>query len=281
MGISYSTAKWLAPTSFILDFAAQQYGMFSTPNMLDINNQNLSFWSPYPYCIAGFFFPQQLFQIAWLYRLYKLDPAKNGPEERRELDTMVDYVPFYALGNICIGTWMIFWNSNRLDISHAFVTINSLSQLYYIYAKLGPMNTRSTSSILTHIVAKTFAGIGVLDLLHNFSAAFFVDQPATTLVKVGTALGFAGLSATSDWIFGGCLVYDLIALAIGQATTGQTPGWSGLLGAYAVGAAAIVGAKNYARPPYNGEKSGYRRTATEEGEGEGQDEGALDVEDRV
>ena len=35
------------------------------------------------------------------------------------------------------------------------------------------------------------------------------------------------------------------------------------------------------RPPYNGEKSGYRRTATEEGEGEGQDEGALDVEDRV
>lgn len=58
--------------------------MFSSPNMLDIHNQNLSFWSPQPYFIGGFFFPQQLFQLAWLYRLYKLDPKK--PVERAELD---------------------------------------------------------------------------------------------------------------------------------------------------------------------------------------------------
>lgn len=37
-----------------------------------------------PYFIGGFFFPQQLFQLAWLYRLYKLDPKK--PVERTELD---------------------------------------------------------------------------------------------------------------------------------------------------------------------------------------------------
>ena len=52
--------------------------------MLDIHNANLSFWSPMPYFIGGFFFPQQLFQLAWLYRLYKLDPKK--PAERTELD---------------------------------------------------------------------------------------------------------------------------------------------------------------------------------------------------
>jgi hypothetical protein len=69
MGVSYSTAKWLvstvlrgnsclsprkpnslrrwqAPASFLIDFAAQQYGMLSKPNMLDVHNQNLSFWSP-------------------------------------------------------------------------------------------------------------------------------------------------------------------------------------------------------------------------------------------
>lgn len=60
--------------------------MFSSPNMLDIHNANLSFWSPMPYFIGGFFFPQQLFQLAWLYRLYKLDPKK--PVERTELDQM-------------------------------------------------------------------------------------------------------------------------------------------------------------------------------------------------
>lgn len=75
-----------APTSFLIDFAAQQYGMFSTPNMKTIHDRNLSFFSPQPFFIAGFFFPQQLFQLAWLYRLYKLDPKKPG--ERSELDQM-------------------------------------------------------------------------------------------------------------------------------------------------------------------------------------------------
>lgn len=99
--MSYSTAKWLAPTSFLIDFAAQQYGMLSSPNMKDIHDQNLSFFSPQPYFIAGFFFPQQLFQIAWLYRLWKLDPA--DPSERAELDQIVEFVPYYSIGNLCIA----------------------------------------------------------------------------------------------------------------------------------------------------------------------------------
>ncbi|KAL9633065.1 MAG: hypothetical protein Q9164_004922 [Protoblastenia rupestris] len=257
MGISYSTAKWMAPASFLLDFTAQQYGMFSSPNMLDIHNRNLSFWSPQPYFIAGFFFPQQLFQLAWLYRLYKLDP--KNPGERQELEQMVDFVPYYSLGNICIGTWMLFWNTEQLKISNIFVLVNSFTQLYYISTRLQPMNTNSTSSVLTHIVSKTFAGIGVLDFLHNGSVAYFKDVPATMAVKVVTGLGFGLASAASDWIFGGCLVYDLVALAMGQSGS-----WSSLLGAYAVGAAAIVGAKNLARPPYKSNDAGYERTATEE-----------------
>ncbi|KAL8661339.1 MAG: hypothetical protein Q9202_005704 [Teloschistes flavicans] len=260
MGISYSTAKWIAPTSFLIDFAAQQYGMLSTPNMKTIHDRNLSYFSPQPFFIAGFFFPQQLFQLAWLYRLYKLDPKKPG--ERGELDQMVDFVPYYTVGNLCIATWMIFWNAERLDLSNIFVVINSLSQLFYITAKLPPMNTNSTSSILTHVVSKTFAGIGVLDLLHNGSVAFAKDQPATTIVKALTGVGFGLASAASDWIFGGCLVYDLVALAVGQSAIDG--GWAKMLGAFAVGSAAIVGAKNLARPPYNGSNSGYSKTATDE-----------------
>ena len=127
-------------------------------------------------------------------------------------------------------------------VAHAFVTINSLSQLYYMTAKLKPMNTKSTSSVLTHIVSKTFAGIGVLDLLHNGSVAFFKDAAPSLTVKVLTGLGFGLASAASDWIFGGCLVYDLIALAVGQSGD-----WRTLLGAYAAGSAAIVAAKNVLR----------------------------------
>ena len=137
---------------------------------------------------------------------------------------------------------MIFWNTERLKIAHVFVTINSLSQLYYMWAKLQPMNTRSTSSILTNIVSRTFAGIGVLDLLHNGSVAFAKDEPVTMTIRVLTGLGFGLASLASDWIFGGCLVYDLVALAIGQSGS-----WRNNLLAYAAGSAAIVAAKNLAR----------------------------------
>lgn len=102
MGVALSTARWAAPLSFAIDFAAQQYGMLASPNMKDVHDANLSFWSPQPYFIAAFFFPQQLCQLAWLYRLYKLD-AKN-PAEEQELKTMVDYVPYYAVGNLCIAS---------------------------------------------------------------------------------------------------------------------------------------------------------------------------------
>jgi hypothetical protein len=135
---------------------------------------------------------------------------------------------------------MVAWNSSRLDISNIFVTINTLTQLYYVAFKLGPMNTRSTSSVLTHIVSKTFAGIGVLDLLHNTSAAYFVGEPATMPVKLATGFGIA--SAFSDWIFGGCLVYDLVALAVGQSGS-----WRNWLSVYAVGSAGIVAARNLAK----------------------------------
>lgn len=137
---------------------------------------------------------------------------------------------------------MVAWNSNRLDISHGFVTVNTIAQLYYITSRLPPMTTRSTSSVLTHIVSKTFAGIGVLDFLHNGSAAFFRNHPATLPIKVLTGIGFGLASAASDWIFGGCLVYDLVALAAGQQGD-----WRTWLSIYAVGAAGIVTAKNIAK----------------------------------
>jgi hypothetical protein len=60
MGVSLSTARYLAPLSFAYDFAAQQYGLNSKPNMMDIHERNISFWSPNPYFIGAFFFPQQL-----------------------------------------------------------------------------------------------------------------------------------------------------------------------------------------------------------------------------
>lgn len=135
---------------------------------------------------------------------------------------------------------MFFWNANNLETSNVFVMINTVTQLLYISTMLEPLDTASTPNWLTHVVAKTFAGIGVLDLLHNTSAAYYKGVPPSTLVQVATGLGFAAAASVSDWIFGGCLVYDLVALSCGQQG-----GWGRLLGGYAAGVAGIVGLRNW------------------------------------
>ncbi|EMC97760.1 hypothetical protein BAUCODRAFT_31757 [Baudoinia panamericana UAMH 10762] len=261
MGVSLSTARYLAPASFLYDFALQQYGLWSSPNMKEIHDRNLSFFSPNPYFIGAFFFPQQLFQLAWMYRLWSLN--EKNPQEAKQLDTIRRFVPYYAVGNVCIGTWMFFWNSERMAIADVFVLVNTTTQLWYCYTQLEPMNTKDWSSILTHVVAKTFAGIGVLDLLHNTSVAFYQNQLPSTAVQALTGVGFAGLAATSDWILGGCLVFDLVGLATGQYQYGNKQ-WGQLLGGFAVGTAAIVGLRNYFRPPYISKARDYRTVAQDE-----------------
>lgn len=98
MGTTQSIVRALAPASFIYDFAAQQYGIFSSPSMLDIHNKNPAAFSPQPYFIAGFFFPQQLFQLAYLWKLCRGD---GNPTDR---ETMEKYAWAYSLGNFCIGS---------------------------------------------------------------------------------------------------------------------------------------------------------------------------------
>jgi hypothetical protein len=135
---------------------------------------------------------------------------------------------------------MFFWNRNDLATANIFVIINTFTQLFYITTTLPPLRPNSTPSLLTHVVAKTFAGIGVLDLLHNTSAAYYRGVAPSTAVQVATGVGFAAAASASDWIFGGCLVYDLVALGIGQGGR-----WGTLLGAYAGVTAGIVGWRNW------------------------------------
>ena len=85
--------------------------MLVSPNMKDIHDSNLSFWSPQLYFIAALFFPQQIFQLVWLYRLYKLDPKKNETE-KNELNTMLVFVPFYIVGNLCIASKSALFKQN-------------------------------------------------------------------------------------------------------------------------------------------------------------------------
>ncbi|WVR09497.1 hypothetical protein IAU60_006565 [Kwoniella sp. DSM 27419] len=246
MGVSLSTARVIAPLSFAVDFGCQLYGMMSSPNMKDIHDKNLCAFSPQPFAIAGFFSPQQLLQLLWLRELFRSD--------RQVERGTIRYAPWYALGNGCIAVWMLFWNANNLKGSNVFVLINSLTQLYYVYALRDPA-PKTYQSKLTNIINLTFAGIGVLDLFHNATAAYFPGVAPNALVQILTPLASVLTALVSPLLFGACIAYDLFGVAVGQHQMasraiggmggGGGEGWARLLGAAGLGVAGIVAARAY------------------------------------
>ncbi|ORY87950.1 hypothetical protein BCR37DRAFT_390455 [Protomyces lactucae-debilis] len=245
------TATVVASASWLFNFGAQMVGMLSTPNMKDVADAHHAFLAPQPFAIALFFFPQTCIQVYWIYQLAKAQPGygmlrdgllhegEQPIEESQAVEETVRYVPYFALGNVCIGLWMLFWTNNHLGLSDILVNINSAAQLYYAFTQLGPL---SKETLLTHIVCKMFAGIGILDVVDNASSAFlnYKDSGfhAGIVTYVLTFLVAAGLAAVSDLLLGVCVVYDLIALCAGQLAYDGL--WAFILLAAAGLAAAIV-----------------------------------------
>lgn len=204
------------------------------------------------------------------------------------VQTAIEYAPIYALGNLCIGTifssvtlitnsanyeieshghiaagWLFFWLKESFTASQLLVTINTAAQLYAV-SQLPPL--KSTSHPLlhtTHLVAKTFAGIGILDFVDNGAVAlvslgpfirhyinrvlmkqyfcsFLLQRysaPPSTLVQILTYAAFPLATALSKPLFGSILVYDLVAIFVGQRyggggggmrTWGINVGWTAL-----------------------------------------------------
>lgn len=102
MELNLQTARWAASISWALNFGAQLYGMLATPNMKQVHDDHISFYSPNPFFIACFFFPQQLIQLGWLWRMWGADKLET-PTSSDDIALMVRYTPFFALGNFSIA----------------------------------------------------------------------------------------------------------------------------------------------------------------------------------
>lgn len=242
--LSKRSAALFSAGAWTFNFLCQMYGMLSTPNMKDVADKYHAFFSPQPFAIALFFFPQSCIQVYWIYKLFKSSRAAgeslNGDEAEASSgdEEAVTYAPFFILGNVCIGLWMVFWNNEHLGISDIFVNINSAAQVYFVFAVLSPISAENT---LTHVVSKMFAGIGLLDVVDNASSAFlnygFNDFHPGLVTYILTLLAAAGLGAISDPIFGACVVYCWLGLFAGQLGEGL---WAFVLLISAGVTAAIV-----------------------------------------
>lgn len=75
---------------------------------------------------------------------------------------------------LLLAGWLFFWMRESFTASQVLVTINTAAQLFAV-SQLPPLTTSSHPLLrTTHFVAKTFAGIGILD---------FVDNGAVALVR--------------------------------------------------------------------------------------------------
>ncbi|KAI0778913.1 hypothetical protein BD413DRAFT_466092 [Trametes elegans] len=254
MGNEVSRARALTVSSFLANFAVQTYGMITTPNMKDIAEANHFAFSPNPWFIAAFFSGQVMVQLAWIKQLFQNDPpggyqAIGGipevttKESERGWKVALSYAPVYALGNFCIAGWLFFWLREDFKASQLLVTINTVAQLLAV-AALPPL-TPSSSYLLkfTHIVAKTFAGIGVLDFIDNGGVALRYRAPPSSLVQAATYAFFPLAAAASKPMFGSVLLYDIVAVAVGQMGVFGAGEWPTRLGWTALATAGVVGVK--------------------------------------
>lgn len=248
------SAALFSAGAWSFNFLCQLYGMLSSPNMKDVADKYHAFLSPQPFAIALFFFPQSCLQVYWIYRLFQQSRSNlslDSDTQDGDDTEAVGYAPVFILGNVCIGLWMVSWNNEHLGMSDVFVNINSIAQLYYVFLVLSPI---SQDNKLTHLVAKMFAGIGVLDVVDNASSAFanyeFDGFHPGLVTYILTLAAAGGLGFVSDPIFGACIVYDFLALFAGQIGRGM---WAFVLLLSAVISAALVVFKGL------GERETYRR----------------------
>ncbi|KAJ9121631.1 hypothetical protein QFC22_002251 [Naganishia vaughanmartiniae] len=234
MGVSLSTAKVITTSTFAYDFLVQQWAiLLSKPDMKVVNDRNPGAFSPMPYFIGGYFFPQQILQAFWLREFFR--PASQVSSYQ------LDLAPFYALGN-----------SEKLKTADWFVIVNTLQSLYWVYFRRA-MNPTTYQEKLTNAVAISFAGVGILDFLHNTSIAYFPRQAPSFAVKAAAVIGFPLLAWFSPVAMGLCLVYDSVGVSIGQyqlanKTVGSYGGgggydWAKLMGLTAAVTAAVVGVR--------------------------------------
>ena len=157
--------------------------------------------------------------------------------------------------------WLFFWLREDFTASQVMVTINTFAQLLAV-AALPPLTPTSSSLLrLTHYVAKTFAGIGVLDFIDNGGVALvsttqslrprsvltYPSQryraPPSTLVQAATYAFFPLAAAASKPLFGSILLYDVVAIAVGQSGVLGAGPWPTRLGWTALATAGVVGIK--------------------------------------
>ncbi|KAI0694424.1 hypothetical protein BC835DRAFT_1274564 [Cytidiella melzeri] len=248
MGNQVSSAQYMALGSFLVNFGTQTYGMMTKPNMKDIADANHFAFSPHPMFIAAFFTGQTLLQVYWIRQLFLLNPAGyksvgDAGEMDEAVRAAIQYTPIFALGNLCIAGWLLFWLKESFWASQILVTINTAAHLFAV-ARLPPLTANSPRLLYaTHFVAKSIAGIGILDFIDNAGVASQYRAPPARFAQALTYGLFPAAAALAGPFFGSTIAFDILAVYVGQRGVMGAESWSTRLGYTALATVGVVAAK--------------------------------------
>ncbi|KIL00804.1 hypothetical protein PAXRUDRAFT_129036, partial [Paxillus rubicundulus Ve08.2h10] len=214
--------------SFLIRFGCQLHGILTGPDAV----RYLDLSSP-----AAFFAMQVVLQLYWIKKPVHCHVRHPSPKYERRVslpggrpsDTgstriyeRVAYAPIYALGNPCIGDCLDGFLNERVVLGCSdMVSANTFIQFYAVYYLLGTFSPFAPSkyNVSTHLVAKTLAGIAVLDFIDEGAvAAARVFGPPSVPVQTLTVILFTLLvcSHQSGVVVSGlCIFYDVLAMAAG------------------------------------------------------------------
>ncbi|KAF9443153.1 hypothetical protein P691DRAFT_713661, partial [Macrolepiota fuliginosa MF-IS2] len=130
----------------------------------------------------------------------------------------MSYIPFYILGNVLQVCASILWVQEKFVGAQIFSITNVASQIYAVFILLHTSRRYSLSrkNLLTHIVAKTSAGLGMLYVWKGWGV---LDNglypPSSELIQTSIIYLLLTIASGPDPTLGLCLIYNFLALAFG------------------------------------------------------------------
>ncbi|KAJ7492298.1 hypothetical protein FB451DRAFT_1502264 [Mycena latifolia] len=193
-------------------------------------------YAPHSYFLVAFFAMQAGLQLCWIMQMFRskaresssallapmddADAFRNVDADYAPESAQMAYVNMYALGNLCIVGSTLAWEFEHLILSQVFVVSNAACQLYFVFFALYSSGkfAWTPKNRLTHLVAKTSAGVAVLYMWKAWGVLDIGSSRPSIQQQVHCGVLFLLLAFASgpDPTLGICLLLDLAALAVGN-----------------------------------------------------------------
>ncbi|KAF8215837.1 hypothetical protein K438DRAFT_612761 [Mycena galopus ATCC 62051] len=223
-------ARLLVVATCVSATVAQCYAFFAQSG-----SPNSAVYAPNPYFLTVFFVMETGLQFYWIMQLFSSereprnlsllseDAGWSGVETEKESGgepAQMAYVALYAISNVFLVASSFAWQFGQFAASQICMAFNTACHLYFIFFVIHPTgkHPRTQKNKLTHLVAKTSAGLALLYMWRVWGVIEIAPHRPTIQQQAhcGVLIFLLAFASGPDPTLGICLLLDLAALAWGE-----------------------------------------------------------------